>query len=287
MEEVKKKGIQTPAITVVGDVVGLSEVLDWYGKKPLSGKSVLVTGSKSMVERLSPILKEEGAEAISFSLIRTEAMKTPELDKAMEEIDSYTWIIFTSANGVNCFFDELKSLRKDIRDFHGVHFAVIGDGTRKALEDHGIYSDFIPTAYSSQDMAKTMVPLMKENDRVLMLRAEEANQVLPDAFAKAGIAHTCIPLYHTVVDDRKADELSRLIKMVDYITFASSSAVKAFVSMVDDLDEVKGKYISIGPVTTKTAKGLGLTVEKTAISYTARGIVEIIMQDVIEGDEAE
>ena len=132
-----------------------------------------------------------------------------------------------------------------------------------------------------------MVPLMKENDRVLMLRAEEANQVLPDAFAKAGIAHTCIPLYHTVVDDRKADELSRLIKMVDYITFASSSAVKAFVSMVDDLDEVKGKYISIGPVTTKTAKGLGLTVEKTAISYTARGIVEIIMQDVIEGDEAE
>lgn len=287
VEEVKKKGIRTPAITVVGDVVGLSDVLDWYGRKPLSGKSVLVTGSKSMVKRLSPILKEEGAEAISLSLIRTEAVKTPELNKAVDEIGSYTWIIFTSANGVNCFFDELKSLRKDIRDFHGVHFAVIGDGTKKALEDHGIYSDFIPTAYSSQDMAKTMVPLMKENDRVLMLRAEEANQVLPDAFAKAGIDHTCIPLYHTVVDDRKAEELSRLIKMADYITFASSSAVKAFVSMVDDLDAVKGKYISIGPVTTKTAETMGLTVEKTAVSYTARGIVEIIMQDVIEGDEAE
>ena len=286
VEEVKKQGIKTPAITVVGDVVSLTQVLDWYGKKPLSGKSVLVTGSKSMVESLSPILNEQGAEAISFSLIRTEAMRTPELDKALEEISSYTWIIFTSANGVNCFFDELKVIRKDIRDFHDVHFAVIGDGTRKALEDHGIYSDFVPTAYSSQDMAKTLVPLMKENDRVLMLRAEEANQVLPDAFAKEGIDHTCIPLYHTVVDERKADELSRLIKMVDYITFASSSAVKAFVSMVENLDEVKGKYISIGPVTTKTEESMGLTMAKTAVSYTARGMVESIMQDVVEGDEA-
>ena len=285
VEVVKKEGIQTPAITVVGDVVGLSEVLNWYGKKPLSGKSVLVTGSRSMVDRLSPILKEEGAEAISFSLIRTEPLKTPEFAKAMEEIDTYSWLVFTSANGVECFFDEMKAMRKDIRDFNHVHFGVIGDGTRKALEGHGIFCDFVPTAYSSKDMAESMVPLMKKDDRVLLLRAQEANSVLPDAFAKAGIAHTCISLYHTVEDVRKADELSRLIKMVDYITFASSSAVRAFVSMVDDLNEVKGKYISIGPVTTKTAEKLGLTIEKTAIAYTARGITEIIMQDVAQEEE--
>lgn len=279
VEIVKKEGIKTPAITVVGDVVELSTVLDWYGHKPLSGKRVLVTGSPSMVERLSPILKEEGAEAISFSLIHTESLQTEAFDRAMEEIKSYNWLIFTSANGVECFFDKIKTLRKDIRDFAGVHFAVIGDGTRKALEDHGIYSDFVPTAYSSQDMAKTMIPLMKKGDRVLMLRAEEANQVLPDAFTKAGIENTCISLYHTVTDERKADELSRLIKSCDYITFASSSAVKAFVSMVDDLGEVEGKYISIGPVTTKTAEKMGLTVHKTAVTYTARGVVECIIQD--------
>lgn len=282
VEVVKREGIRTPAITVVGDVVGLSKVLDWYGHKPLSGKSVLVTGSRAMVDRLSPILKEEGAEAISFSLIRTENLHNPQLKEALNEIDTYSWIIFTSANGVACFFEELKELRKDIRDFAHIHFAVIGEGTKKALEDHGIYSDFVPTAYSSADMARAILPLLQESDRVLMLRAQEANQVLPDAFDAAHISYTNIFLYHTVRDYRKADELNRLIAMTDYITFASSSAVKAFVEMVDDLSLVKGKYISIGPVTTKTAGKLGLTIDKTAVSYTARGILDMILQDVAE-----
>ena len=282
VEVVKREGIKTPAITVVGDVVGLRQVLDWYGHKPLSGKSVLVTGTTSMVERLSPILKEEGAEAISFSLIRTERMRLPELDVALKEIDKYNWIVFTSANGVECFFEEMQEIRKDIRDLAHIRFAVIGDGTKKALEDHGIFCDFIPTAYSSKDMAEAMVPHIGKDESVLLLRAEEANRVLPDALEEAGISHTCISLYHTVTDERKADELNRLIKMADYVTFASSSAVRAFVSMVDNLDEVKGKYISIGPVTTKTAQENGLSIAKTAVVYTARGMVETMIQDAVE-----
>lgn len=282
VDVVKREGIKTPAITVVGDVVRLAEELFWYGGRPLSGKRVLVTGSRSMVERLSPLLKEEGAEAISFSLIRTEPMETPAFAQAMEEIDSYTWIVLTSANGVECFFERLKMMRKDIRDFQGVHFAVIGDGTKKALESHGIYSELIPTAYSSKDMAAAMVPHMKPEDRVLLLRAEEANAVLPEALEAAGIAHTCVSLYHTVIDTRKADELSRLIPTVDYVTFASSSAVRAFVSMADDLENVPARYISIGPVTTKTAEKAGLHVDRTAAVYTAQGIVDTIIEDVRE-----
>ncbi len=282
VEVVEREGIQTPAITVVGDVVSLADELQWYGGKPLSGQRVLVTGSRSMVERLSPLLKEEGAEAISFSLIRTEAMDTPEFDRAMADIDSYTWIVLTSANGVECFFDKLKAMRKDIRDFKDVHFAVIGDGTKNALEGHGIYSDLIPTAYSSKDMAAAMVPHMKPTDKVLLLRAEEANAVLPDSLTAAGIDHTCVSLYHTVVDERKADELSRLIETVDYITFASSSAVRAFVSMAGSLENVSAKYISIGPVTTKTAEAEGLHVDRTAAVYTAQGIVDMIIEDVRE-----
>lgn len=282
VEVVEREGIQTPAITVVGDVVSLADELSWYGGKLLSGQRVLVTGSRSMVERLSPLLKEEGAEAISFSLIRTEAMDTPEFDRAMADIDSYTWIVLTSANGVECFFDKLKAMRKDIRDFKDVHFAVIGDGTKKALEGHGIYSDLIPTAYSSKDMAAAMVPHMKPTDKVLLLRAEEANAVLPDSLTAAGIDHTCVSLYHTVVDERKADELSRLIETVDYITFASSSAVRAFVSMAGSLENVSAKYISIGPVTTKTAEAEGLHVDRTAAVYTAQGIVDAIIEDVWE-----
>ena len=282
VEVVKREGIKTPAITVVGDVVSLRQVLDWYGHKPLSGKSVLVTGTTSMVNRLSPILKEEGAEAISFSLIRTERMRLPELDIALKEIDKYNWIVFTSANGVECFFEEMQDIRMDVRKLAHIHFAVIGDGTRKALETHNIFCDFIPTAYSSQDMAEAMIPHIEKDENVLLLRAEEANRVLPDALEAAGISHKCISLYHTVTDERKADELNRLIKMVDYVTFASSSAVRAFVSMVDNLEDVKGKYISIGPVTTKTAQENGLSIAKTALIYTARGMVETMIQDAAE-----
>jgi uroporphyrinogen III methyltransferase/synthase len=120
-----------------------------------------------------------------------------------------------------------------------------------------------------------------------MLRAQEANEVLPLTFEKAGVAYTNISLYHTVRDYRKADELNRLVGMMDYITFASSSAVKAYADMVEDLNQVKGKYISIGPVTTKTAEKLGIKIEKTAVSYTARGILDMILRDVEDEKKVE
>lgn len=282
VEIVKMEGIRTPAITVVGQVVGLRKELDWYGGLPLSGKRILVTGSPSMVERLSPLLKEEGAEAISYSLVRTEALHTPQFHEAMDQIDSYSWIVFTSANGVSCFFDEIKELRMDIRRFSHIHFAAIGDGTRRALEDHGIYCDFVPTAFSSQDMARSLVPVLDEQDRVLLLRAEEANKILPEAIEAAGVDCTCVSLYHTVYDMRKAEELNRMLPAIDYVTFASSSAVKAYCSMVEDPSAMTGKYISIGPVTTKTAEKQGLKVAGTAQVYTARGMVETMIQDARE-----
>ncbi len=280
VDVVKREGIRTPAITVVGDVVGLREVLDWYGKKPLFGQRILVTGSRSMTDRLSPLLKSEGAEAISFSLIRTEQLDLPEFDRAMKEIRDYSWIVLTSANGVEIFFEKLKNHRLDVRSLAHIHFAAIGETTQKALEDHGIYVDFVPLAYSSEDMAGSMIPLLKKEDRVLLLRAREANEKLPKALEEAGISHDCIPLYHTVYDRRKAEELNRLVRTCDYITFASSSAVKAFKEMVEDPDQVTGRYVSIGPVTTKSAEKAGLTIARTALEYTASGILNAILADV-------
>ena len=280
VEEVEKAGIRTPAITVVGQVVELHQHLLWYGKKPLSGKRVLITGSRSMADKLSLLLKEQGAEAISFSLIRTERMGTDSLREAMNRISEYSWIVLTSANGVTSFFNDLKEMQMDIRRLAHIHFAVIGEGTREALEKHGVYPDFVPTAYSSEDLAHAMIPLLGDRDRVLLLRAEEANQVLPDALAEAGIAHEHISLYHTVRDYRKAEELNRMLSGIDYVTFASSSAVKAYHDMVEDPDMFEGRYISIGPVTSRTAEKLGIPVAKTAGVYTAAGMVEAMIEDL-------
>jgi uroporphyrinogen III methyltransferase/synthase len=282
VDEVKHQGIQTPAISVVGDVVNLRETIDWYGKKPLSGKSVLVTGTKAMCGRLTPRLREEGAEAIEFSLVNTEKLIEESLVNAIEEIKDYTWAVFTSANGVRFFFEYLKENRIDLRSLHALKFAVIGEGTAKALEERGIFYEYLPTAYSSKDMAEQMIPRLTKEDKVLLLRAKEASKELPDALEKAGVSYTAVSLYHTVYDRRKADELNRIIRFVDYITFASSSAVKAFWEMVEDKDAIVGKCISIGPVTTKTADQLGLTIDQTASVYSAEGIVDVLLADQAE-----
>ena len=282
VEEVKKQGIQTPAISVVGEVVGLRETLDWYGKKPLSGKSVLVTGTKAMGERLTPRLREEGAEAIEFSLVSTKKLIDEPLVDAVEHISDYTWAVFTSANGVRFFFDYLKKNRTDIRTLHHLKFAVIGEGTAKALEERGIMYEYLPTAYSSKDMAEQMIPHLTKEDKILLLRAKEASKELPDALSEAGIPYKAVALYHTVYDERKAEELKRIIQFVDYITFASSNAVKAFMKMVGDASLIAGKCISIGPVTTKTADKLGLPVYKTATVYTAEGIIDVLLSDITE-----
>jgi uroporphyrinogen III methyltransferase/synthase len=131
-------------------------------------------------------------------------------------------------------------------------------------------------------MAEQMIPRLTKEDKVLLLRAKEASKELPDALEKAGVSSTAVSLYHTVYDRRKADELNRIIRFVDYITFASSSAVKAFWEMVEDKDAIVGKCISIGPVTTKTADQLGLTIDQTASVYSAEGIVDVLLADQAE-----
>lgn len=198
---------------------------------------------------------------------------------AVEQIKDYTWAVFTSANGVKFFFDYLKENRTDIRSLAHLKFAVIGAGTAKALEDRGIMYEYLPTAFSSKDMAEQMIPHLTKEDKVLLLRAKEASKELPDALEEAGISYNAVSLYHTVYDERKAEELMRIIQFVDYITFASSSAVKAFMKMTNGVTDIPGKCISIGPVTTKTAEKMGLKMDQTASVYSAEGILDVLLSD--------
>ena len=119
VEEAKKAGIQTPAITVIGDVVSLRNEIGWYGNQPLSGKRVLVTATEKMTEHLAEVLEEEGAEAIRFSLIHTEALESPELDRLVAHPEVYSWMVFTSSNGVELFFEKLLAAGYSETGIHG------------------------------------------------------------------------------------------------------------------------------------------------------------------------
>ena len=286
MEEAKKAGIQTPAITVIGDVVSLRNEIGWYGNQPLSGKRVLVTATEKMTEHLAEVLEEEGAEAIRFSLIHTETLESPELDRLVAHPEVYSWMAFTSSNGVELFFEKLLAAGKDFRSLANLKFAVVGEGTAKALAGKGFLADFVPTKYTSRTLAKEWVPTLQKDERVVLVRAEEASKELDQALDEAGIAYSKVSMYHTAVDLRKAEELRRMISQVDYVTLCSGSAVRAFASMLEE-DGVRvdcpAKIICIGPVTEKAAEAAGLAVGQSAVEYTAEGIRNVLLTDVKAG----
>ena len=284
VEEVSRMGIQTPAISIVGNVVSLKDAVSWFGQRPLSGKRVLVTATEQVAEKLCGVLEEEGAETAACSLIHTEPLGEGTYVQAMEHLEDYTWIVFTSANGVGRFFEMLLDKPgRDIRCLANIKFAVIGTGTKTALEKHGIRADFVPTRFSSKCLAEEWVQMLKPEDKVLLLRAQEASRELNQALDQAGIVYTDAPIYHTVTDMRKAEELNRILSKVDYVTFCSASAVKAFASMVDK-KELDAKIICIGPVTEKAAVEAGFKVYQSAVTYTAEGIRDVLLYDLKRGN---
>lgn len=274
-----EEGIKTPAVTVVGEVAKYRDELAWYEDQPLFGRKILLTGTKAMTEKLCRELSPLGAETVQLSLIYTRPIYTEELEKTVQSIKDYSWLVFTSSNGVELFFEYIQSIHMDLRKLSDIRFAVIGRGTKESLEKKGFFCDFEPDTYSSEALAQEWIPSLKKEDRILMLRAAEASKVLPEKLREAGIAYQDTALYETAVDMRKNEELNRILPDMDYITFASASAVRAFGRMTDKQTEYDGKVICIGPVTEKAALKQGITVFSSAAEYTARGIRDVIWKD--------
>lgn len=277
--QAEQAGIRTPAVTVVGGVVSLGRELSWYGEGSLSGVRVLLTGTAPMCEKQREAFAREGAEPVPFSLIRTKALEDTGLGKALEGISAYGWVVFTSRNGVELFFAGLKKRKVDVRTLVSLKFAVIGEGTKEALEERGVYADFVPSRYSSADLAREWIPGLRPEERLLLLRAKEASAELTAALDAAGLSYTAVPLYTTEMDTRKREELNRILPQMDYVTFASASAVKAFAEMAEEPGQVRARVICIGPVTERAAKKLGIPVYASASVYTAEGMLDVVRRD--------
>lgn len=282
VEEAERCKIKTPAITVVGSVVGLEEKLDWFGRGSLFGKRVLITGTRYIAKELEEELRPLGAETITLSLIESRPLWTEEIRQALEQLERYQWMVFTSSNGVDIFFEVLKKQEIDLRRLMNLKFAAIGRKTAAALKEHGFQCDFVPESFSGTNLAKEWIPTLKQDERVLMLRAKDGSEVLPEKLKEAGIPFADIPLYETWVDERRKEELNRIIQEVDYVTIASGSAAKALCNLLDETEGLAAKVISIGPFTTKAAESRGLSVYADAVEYTAAGMAAVILADVEE-----
>lgn len=279
-DEVRKNNIEAPAIIVVGDVVGVGkQICEWQSKnekKVLSGKRILVTGSRNMADSLEKEFEQYGGETIAISLVET-IPDYSDCDDIFNNLEKYSWFIFTSANGVNIFFDRLRDLRVDIRKLANARFAVVGTSTKKALGKYGLYADFIPSKFTSKILAEELSKELTDKDKILIVRGKQGKNFIEDKFSEMSVEFDKICIYETIQDERRADEVKRICLDVDYIVVTSGSGAIALRDMAGcEHDNI----VAIGPVTKRDCEEVGLRVKIVAEEFDARGIVDVIVRDV-------
>ncbi len=281
---VKEKNLKPPAIIVVGEVVKLREKLRWFDTKPLFGKKIIVTRAREQASTLVEILEEEGAYVIEFPTIEiVEPEDYSELDKAIKNIKTYDWLIFTSVNGVKFFLNRLKYHKKDVRVLDGINICAIGPKTAETFEKFGIIPDFIPEKYQAEYIIEGLEKIGINGKKFLLPRAKVAREILPKKIRELGGNIDVVTVYETKMPDTKKDEVIDMLKNneIDYITFTSSSTVKNFIEMIENKIELlkNVKLVSIGPITSDTIKSFELTPSIEAKKYTIEGLKEAILSN--------
>lgn len=286
VEIVKREDIRPPAVIVVGDVVKLRDTINWYEKRPLFGKRIMVTRTREQASDLVYRLENLGADCLEFATISLEPPDSwEELDRALEKIEKFDWLLFTSINAIHYFFRRLFELNLDARVLKGVQIAVVGTATNECLNGYGLQADLVPEVFTGKGLAETLIKKGVEGQSFLLPRALEASEVLPEMLKKAGCEVVIAPVYQNVRPEGKEEELRDLLKEgVDAVTFTSSSTCTNFLFMLNAKDQTEMKELlagtkiaSIGPVTTKTIEENGLAVDIQPDKYTIPSLVDSVM----------
>ncbi|MBA4371029.1 MAG: uroporphyrinogen-III C-methyltransferase [Coriobacteriaceae bacterium] len=284
---------QAPAIIVVGDVVHLRDKLSWFESKPLFGRTVIVTRSRAQASVLSSRLIDLGAEVLEMPAIEIVDPDSWEpVDAAVAALETYDWVVFTSANGVERFFGRVEACERDARAFAGAKVAAIGPATAARCMDFGIRPDYVPDEYVAEGLLEGFEERgLGDGTRVLIPRALEAREVLPDTLRERGCTVDVVPTYRTVLGAAEPSVIERIAEgSVDAVTFTSSSTVKNFMKMLEGTPAAERARelfaASIGPVTSDTARDLGLTVGVEAQEHTIPGLVQALLGAWGAGEDA-
>ena len=278
-EEVKRQGIETPAIIVVGRVCGLADTFAWYEKLPLEGYKVLVTRPKELISTMSARLRAQGAEVLELPAIATSAIpENQQLKEALEHLEEYQWIAFTSPTGVRIFFEQMGQFGTDIRKMAHVKVAAIGEGTKKALKERGFFADLIPDIYDGAALGQALARTCSREDRILLPRAKAGSQEILEKLE--GFRVDDIPTYETTYTKQEFIDESKLFAAgnVDCAVFTSASTVKGFVEATPGLDYSMVTAACIGKQTKAAADAAGMKTfmaEKATIDSLVQLVVEL------------
>jgi uroporphyrinogen III methyltransferase / synthase len=271
-QNVADAGVRPPAITLVGPVARLRERLAWLESRPLFGRSVVVTRARAQASGLAARLATLGAQVVEAPAIRIEPRPAAEVDAALERIGDYALVVVTSPNGAALLFEALARTGRDARALAGATVAAIGPGTAAELRRGGIRADVVPPRSIAESLVEALEGVEVAGRRVLVARAAEARDVLPDALSERGAEVDVVPLYDTV-----AEAIEAPLGDADYVTFTSSSTVRFFAERASVPDDAR--VVSIGPVTSATARALGLEVHVEATQHDIDGLVDALLAD--------
>ncbi len=286
---VKEKDIKPPAVMVVGEVVKLRKRLMWYEKKPMFGHRVLVT--REHAGGFEP-LEELGAEMIEFPTIEIAPPENyDELDSAINKIEAYNWIIFTSGNGVKYFLKRLMEKDKDIRDLKGIRICAIGTKTAAEIKKYGIKVDLIPEEFNAEGLIEAFLKIKNSKLKVkslkgikfLLPRAEKAREIFPEKVRELGGEIDVTTAYRAVKPEVHGKRLKRFLKegRISVATFTSASTFDNFMEIIgEDADELlRDVAIAvIGPVTARAVEKAGLKVQIMPETATIEAMVEEIIK---------
>jgi uroporphyrinogen III methyltransferase/synthase len=276
---VRKEKVAAPALIVVGPVVRRRESLAWLERRPLHGRRIVVTRARAQASGLATTLHALGAEVIEMPAIRVEPrIDSAEVGQAIDAIHTYALVCFTSPNGVRLLFEALRKAGLDARALANATVAAIGPGTAQALAEHGIAADVVPERFVAEALVEALAGVEVSGRPVLVARAAEARDVLPDALRERGAKVDVVALYETV-REQPAPAAVVAAQDADYITFTSSSTVRNLTEELGDRFPGSARIVSIGPVTSEAVREAGLSVDVEAERHDIDGLVEALLGD--------
>ncbi|TVQ98497.1 MAG: uroporphyrinogen-III C-methyltransferase [Desulfovibrionales bacterium] len=291
-EQSQKQGFSPPSLLVVGEVVSLHDKLNWFEERPLLGKGVVVTRSREQASDVVASLENLGACCHEFPTIAVAPMEDAKpIQEAAMRLGEYDWVVFTSVNGVRTFWEVLEDRGMDARAFAGTQVAAIGPATAEGLARRGIRADFVPEKYVAEDIAQGLLDRDVAGKRVLIPRAKEAREVLPEELLRAGAQVEVLPVYRTLPVAKGAAELATALDNgeIHYITFTSSSTVTNFFAAISpeliQTHRSRLQLVCIGPVTEKTLQGHGFQGDIQPENYTIPDMVRALLDHATQGKQ--
>jgi uroporphyrinogen III methyltransferase/synthase len=277
-QTIARQGLRPPSLFVVGKVVNHAPATSWFAVRPLFGTAVLVAGSRSMSAKLRGLLAAAGAEVILRPAIRiTEPPDWARVDAALDRLDQYDWLVFSSGNGVDYLFRRLEQVGGDLRRLARVKLAVIGPGTAERLGNYHLRADLVPEEYRAESLADALAD-DAGGRRILLARASRGRDVLLERLTAAGADVDQVVVYSSVdVEEPDADVANRLASgRINWVTITSTSVARSLARLYGDALR-SARLASISPITSAALRELGHEPAVEASVHTASGVVDAVL----------